>query len=116
MYKTPSPRYPQNNRFTERMVATVKNALQKSMATQQDLSLALLCLRTMPVSGRLPSSSELLFGRQIMSTLPTVLKHTARTEYVKDELQQGQVTRKRFHDHCETNELPPLMADDHVMV
>ena len=113
---TSSPRYPQSNGFAEKMVATVKNTLKKCADTNQDATLALLYLRNTPISGKLPSPAELLYGRPIKTTLPMVQTCTPHNEDVKYELSQRQEYQKMYYDLQGTKELPPLNSGDPVML
>jgi hypothetical protein len=112
---TSSPRYPQSNGYVERMIQVVKNTMKKCADTKQDLQLALLSLRTTPISGTLPSPAELLNSRQMKSTLPLVSKHSSKDELSTEELKKRQNTQKVYYDRG-TRELPPLKSGQTVMV
>jgi len=71
---TSSPMYSQSNGFSERTVQTVKDLLHKCKESGQDPHLAMLCLRSTPLSHDLPSPAELLNGRVYQTNLPTVSK------------------------------------------
>ena len=53
---------------------TVKNVLQKCKESGQDPHLAMLCLRSTPLSHDLPSPAKLLNGRMYQTNLPAVSK------------------------------------------
>ncbi|XP_028413590.1 uncharacterized protein K02A2.6-like, partial [Dendronephthya gigantea] len=67
---TSSPHYPKGHGFIERQVQTVKKILLKCKESGADPSLALLSLRSTPLSTTLKSPAELLNGRMFKSTLP----------------------------------------------
>ena len=60
---TSSPRFPQSNRFIERMIQTVKAMLKKTHESAIDPYLALLSLSTTPVDNTFPSPGDLLSNR-----------------------------------------------------
>ena len=65
-----SPHYPRGHGFVERQVQTVKKTILKCRETREDIDLALLALRTVPLSSNKPSPAELLNGRTLKSTIP----------------------------------------------
>ena len=67
---TTSPHYAQANGFIERNIKTIKSILTKCKDTQTDTNLALLCLRTTPISSSIPSPAELFYNRKIRGNLP----------------------------------------------
>ena len=67
---TSSPHYPRGLGFVERQVQTVKKTILKCRETGEDIDLALLALRTTPLSSKIASPAELLNGRVFKSTLP----------------------------------------------
>ena len=71
---TSSPHYPRSNGFIESQVKIVKKTLQKAKKSNIDPNIALLCLRSTPIDGQLPSPAELLFGRQVQDNLPRKVK------------------------------------------
>ena len=114
---TSSPRYPKSNGFVERQIRTVKATLKKAKKTNTDLDLALLCLRTTPVSHNMDSPGELLCGRKLKANLPVKIQNTVSDpEAVNIELQNRQKTQKYYHDkHSSVNEFPPLYPGQSVM-
>ena len=62
---TSSPHFPSSKGFIESQVKTTKKTLKKAKATNNDPYLALMCLRSTPINGKLPPPAELLLGRPI---------------------------------------------------
>ena len=71
---TSSPLYPQSYGLIERTLQTVKDLLQKCKESGQDPHMAMLCLRSTPLSHDLPSPAELLNGRVYHTNLSAVSK------------------------------------------
>ena len=67
---TSSPRYPQSNGSSERMVQTVEYILKKCDEDGSDPYLGLLSYRVTPISPHLESPSVLLNNRKFKTTLP----------------------------------------------
>ena len=110
---TSSPRYPQSNGFAERMVQTVKETMPKARQSSTDPDLSLLCLRTTPIENNLPSPAELLYSRQLRSSLPLLSSHTPQDTAVHKNLQARQRTQKKYHDRS-ARDLPPVHTGQHV--
>ena len=66
---TSSPHFPSSNGFIESQVKTTKKTLKKAKATNSNPYLTLMCLRSTPIDGKLPSPAELLLGRPIQDNL-----------------------------------------------
>ena len=67
---TSSPLYPQSNGFSERMVQTIKNVLEKCDEEGGDPYLGVLSYRATPVDHYLKSPAELLTHRKFKTLLP----------------------------------------------
>ncbi|KAK7094506.1 hypothetical protein V1264_006061 [Littorina saxatilis] len=93
---TSSPRYPRSNGISVRHVQTVKDALQKASKARTDPDLALLCLRTTPLSSSILSPLEILTGRKARSNMP--IKLNSLPNAIRKELQYRQKVQKIYHD------------------
>ena len=112
-----SPVYHQSNGLSDGTVQTVKNVLQKWKESGQDPHLALLCLRSTPLSHELPSPAKLLNGRVYQTNLPAVSKPSSSSNaevYVKLQLRQD----KQKVQYDKTAKQPPqsLFAEDRVRI
>jgi hypothetical protein len=106
---TSSPKYPQSNGFVERHIGTVKPIMKKAMAAGEDWNLALLRLRTTPLTNKLDSPAELMFQRRIRDSLPTKIRNTdPDRDQVRHQLRHRQEVQKAYHDR-NTRDLPPLI-------
>ena len=106
-HTTSSPTYPKSNGYIERQVQTVKLALTKAKQDGKDPDLTLLCIRTTPISPKIPSPLELLTGRKPRGNLPTRHTKNQADDLVRDLLQNRQTTQKAYHDR-KAKDLPPL--------
>ena len=79
-HRLSSPRNPQSNGMVERFVQTMKASLIKTIEEGEDVDLALLTYKTMPLSHRLPSPAELLNSRKYKTLLPTHIVPTRLQE------------------------------------
>ena len=104
---TSSPTYPRSNGFIERQVQTVKLALTKAKQDGKDPDLALLCIRTTPLSPKIPSPLELLTGRKPRANLPSKCTQSHSDDMVRHLLQDRQSSQKEYHDK-KAKDLPPL--------
>ena len=64
---TSSPNYPQSNGFIERQIQTVKRLIEKANSTGRSHQEALTGLRGQPLGDGLPSPSEILHGRSLVT-------------------------------------------------
>ena len=113
---TSSPRYPQSNGFIESTIKTVKLTPMKAKQGKLDPYMALLCLRTTPVDGIIPSPAELLNGRKMRSKLPVKIAHDRpNKDEIHDRLAHRQNQQKKYHDQG-TRELSPLLRGQRVSV
>ena len=89
---TSSPLYPQSNGFSERMVQTIKNILEKCQEEGGDPYLGVLSYRATPVDHHLKSPAELLTHRKFKTLLPMPHRENlaADSVQVKEQLQRQQ--------------------------
>ena len=113
---TSSPRFPQSNGEAERAVQTVKNLLKKA----DDPYLALLAYRATPLQNGY-SPAQLLMGRRLRTTVPTVPSHLDPTLPDGSALAQKE-KEKRMSDAAHYNRrhrakmLSVLSPGEHVWV
>lgn len=112
---TSSPHHPQGNGHAERAVQTAKKILRHN-----DPLIALMCYRSTPCTTTGFSPAELIMGRKIRTTLPTLEKNLQPKWPNKKEVKQrdaGQKAKQAFYyDHRHgTKPLPPLHPGDAVL-
>ena len=113
---TSSPHFPQSNGLIERTIQTVKNTLKKCRDGKADPELALLCVRTTPISNNLPSPAELLYCRRLKANLPVDLHNRNRNrDQVYEQLIKRQEHQKQYHDRA-AKDLTPLTQGQPVYV
>ena len=113
---TSSPHYPQSNGFIERTIQTVKNTLKKCSESNSDKELALLSLRTTPISNTIPAPAELLYTRKLKSNLPVnIANRHVDKDRIYEQLTQRQEKQKEYHDRT-ASDLPPLYHGQPVYV
>ena len=113
---TSSPRYPQSNGAIERCVQTIKARLTKS----KDPNIGLMEYRATPLFNGY-SPAQLLFGRQIKTTLPVHPSHLVPKwpdfEEVREKEREYRMQMKRnFDQRHRVKELSQLKQGDRVIV
>ena len=66
-HTTSSPNYPRSNGFIERQIQTVKRLIEKANSTGRSHQETLTSLRAQPLGDGLPSPSEILHGRSLVT-------------------------------------------------
>ena len=82
-HRLSSLRNPQSNGMVEHFVQTMKASLIKTIEEGEDVDLALLTYKTMPLNHRLPSPAELLNSRKYKTLLSTRIVPTRLQESYK---------------------------------
>ena len=113
--KASQPHYPRGHGFVERQVQTVKKTILKCRETKEDIDLALLALRTTPLSSNIPSPAELLNGRTLKSTLPRKIHPPRNQEDFRNWLKTRQDNQSQYYNRY-TKELPELHKDQAIYV
>ena len=113
---TSSPLYPQSNGETERAVKTIKGLLKK----ESDPYLALLSYRATPLQTGY-SPSELLMGRKLRTTVPTIrqqlIPNVPDSAVVPKRDKQQKLRQERgFNSRHGARDLPELDPGDTVWV
>ena len=97
-YRLTSPRSPQSNGMAECFVQTMKASLIKTTGEREDVDLALLTYKTMPLNHRLPSPAELLNSRKYKTLLPTHIVPTRLQETYRQIMDEGrQVQAQQYN-------------------
>jgi len=112
---TSSPHYLRGHGFVERQVQTIKKTILKCRETKEDIDLALLALRTTPLSSNIPSPAELLNGRVFKSTLPAKIQPSKNQEEVRNWVKVRQDNQCYYYNR-HTKELPELHRDQAIYV
>ena len=95
------------------LIQTVKKTILKCRETKEDIDLALLALRTTPLSSNIPSPAELLNGRAFKSTLPGKIQPSKNQEEVRNWLKARQDNQCHYYNR-NTKELPELHRDQAI--
>ena len=93
-----SPEYPKGHALIERHIQTVKKCMKKCDVSGFDFDLALLVLRSTPLSADIPSPAELLQGRRFRTTLPTYVPSSQISEEIQKKLKLKQETAAQHYD------------------
>ncbi|CAB3991427.1 transposon Tf2-1 poly [Paramuricea clavata] len=112
---TSSPYYPKGHGFIERQVQTVKKILLKCEESGTDPSLALLSLRSIPLSATLKSPAELLNGRMFKTTLPVKIHPPNDWHETRDLLLTQQKKQINLYNR-DSKEKPNLFQNQAVQV
>ena len=116
-HTTSSPHHPEGNGFAESMVKVVKQILQHAKYSGCDPHLALLSYRATPIDSKIASPAELLYRRQLQSTLPSHLRNTAPdAEDTQEALNNRANNSKANHDRTSGPERAPFYAGQDVSV
>ena len=93
-HTTSSPNYPRSNGFIERQIQTVKRLIEKANSTGRSHQEALTGLRAQPLGDGLPSPSEILLGRSLVTRKANPVDLTA----VRQSLIALQAKYTKSHD------------------
>ena len=114
-HTTSSPYHPQGNGHAERAVQTAKSILK-----QEDPLLALMCYRATPTSSTGVSPAEMLMGRKIRTTLPSLEKNLIPKWPDRNLVRRRDEEAKQrqafyFNRRNGVKELPTLRPGDQVL-
>ena len=94
----------------------MKNVIKKCHKSEDNIQMALLCLRATPISHKIPSPAKLVFNRDVLGNLPIKLQNNIENkEEIYDELVQRQSVEKDYYDRGAI-EKAPLIPGQPVMV
>ena len=110
-----SPHYPRGQGFVECQVQTVKKTILKCRETGEDIDLALLALRTTPLSSNVASPAELLKWPNFKSTLPEKIYPSRNQEDFRNWLKERQVKQSHYYNR-HAKELPELHKDQAIHI
>ena len=113
-HRTSSPKFAQSNGEAERAVQTAKRLLRSS----SDLDAALLAYRSTPLANGY-SPSQLLFGRQLRSTVPAVIPPPSWPDIPKRcaaETTARQQSKKYYDTRHRARTLPTLPSGQPVYI
>ena len=113
---TSSPRYPQGNGAAERAVRTVKSLLEKS----DDPYVALMSYRSTPLENGY-SPAELLMGRKLRTTIPTITEQLLPSIPPKSVVKEKEIKirdrqQKNFNSHHRASPLKSLKSGNLVYI
>ena len=93
-HTTSSPNYPRSNGFIERQIQTVKRLIEKANSSGRSHQEALTSLKAQPLGDGLPSPSEILHGRSLVTRKASPVDLTA----VRQSLIALQAKYTKSHD------------------
>ena len=94
---------------------TTKKTLKKAKATNSDPYLALTCLRSTAIDGKLPSPAELLLGRPLQDNLPKRIQASPNNDDITERLEYRQERQRHYHDRgCKS--LPDLAPGQPIRI
>ena len=93
-HTTSSPNYPRSNGFIERQIQTMKRLIEKANSSGRSHQEALTGLRAQPLGDCLPSPSEILHGRSLVTRKASPVDFTA----VRQSLIALQAKYTKSHD------------------
>ena len=94
---------------------TTKKTLKKAKATNSDPYLALTCLRSTAIDGKLPSPAELLLGRPLQDNLPRRIQASPNNDDITKRLEYRQERQRHYHDRgCKS--LPDLAPGQPIRI
>ena len=93
-HTTSSPNYPRNNGFIERQIQTMKRLIENANSSGRSHQEALTGLRAQPLGDGLPSPSEILHGRSLVTRKASQVDLTA----VRQSLIALQAKYTKSHD------------------
>jgi hypothetical protein len=106
--KTSSPHHPKSKGQAERTIQTVKKIMKKTLKAREDVNVALLEYCTTPIDAKIGSPAEILFGRQIRSTLQSLITNCTPDRDVITESLQLRQERQCENYNATAKDLPPL--------
>ncbi len=117
IHKTSSPRYAQSNGFIERMVQTIKITMKKARRQSDDIDLALLCFRSIPIDDKLKSPCELLMNWKVKANLPVCMRNQLEDlEHIEQQLSARQQKQREAFNSSAGPQLLQLWPGQRVRV
>ena len=98
----------------EPICLSIKPIIKKCIANGDDIQLALLNIIATPLDTKLPSSAELLFGRQITTTLPNYVTRQQHPNYSEHMWQQQKRSAIHVNIHKSTVEISSKPANTSI--
>lgn len=109
-HTTSSPHHPQSNGEAERAVATAKAILK-----QPDVQMALLSYRSTPIPSLGYSPAQMIMGRNIRTTLPTLnARLNPKWPSLKDIQKSDALAKRRNEENTGGQDLKPLTVGQQV--